>query len=159
MLQCRNHQAHARDKGYPAGRELFSVLNQPLGSSLVEVLLMEPVQRAMVQYPWARPSKDNPEVTFKAGRFVLRLAVQNQRYQFVPPVRVTSATAITEGDYLVRLEDQTLYVPFQWGSWPQVPKEEAAEPAITATPARDDRLLAAEARYETRYREYLMDGA
>ena len=159
VVQCRNDLAHACDKRYPSGEDLLAILNGPLMDSVVELLLMDPVRRAMVDHPWAVPSKSNPHVILDDGRFVLHLTVQNRRDEF-PDIRVSSSNQIERGSYLVRAQDQTLYVRFDWGSWPEVPRRRenvATPPVVTPVSAVDDRLAAAIARYETRYREYLLD--
>ena len=158
VIQCRNAFSHPTD-GYQFGPEIADILNPLLRKSLGELLFMEPVKRLMVEYPWARPVEDaqliyDPDTALFSMKFRLQRARDGFR-QYV----VTSSTPLTATEgYLVRASDKTPYVRFEW-DWPDPSARPAAK--VSRAPAqaveRDDRLTRGLARYETRYRDYLLD--
>ena len=157
VVECRNNYAHAADKRWPSGAALFAILNPSLRASLVELLCMDVVRRAMVDHPWARPSSETSHVVFDGGRYRLQLTIQNRRFEYTP-LQVSSPTPFHRAGYLVRATDRTLYVPFEWGAWPSVPaRSDDSDSAVPPARAESGRLAKALERYEERYREYLLD--
>lgn len=156
VLECRNWFHHPSDYKYEFGPKICAILNPPLRQSLGELLFMPPVHRLMVDYPWARPV-DGAQVLYdpETKEFSTEFKLQRDRggrrkfeLRSQTPLNTTSG-------YLVRAKDKKPYVPFDW-RWPDSSRAAAREPEPPA-PAGASEL--ARARYQQRYRDYLLDDA
>ena len=159
VVDCRNWFHHQAEKGYRFGPEIGAILNPLLRESLGELLFMEPIRRLMVEYPWACPTAAAlPFWDASIGLFKTEFKLQRARGGY-RKFAVTSPKPLVAGSgYLVRGSDKTPYVQFDWG-WPDpsIRPEAQAASAPASAPDPDDRQARALVRYETRYRDYLLD--
>ncbi len=165
VVNCRNAYAHP-EKGVVFSGELCLVVAPALQKALVAFLLMDSVKRALVDFPWAVPAVNGASVAWDADAGVYSLACRLRRQRGKKrTIVISSKKSMRAGSYLVRLSDQSPYIPFEYGSWP----EPAATGVNTAGAAGESggaanvqdgatsaNLRAAEL-YRQRYRGYLLN--